>query len=275
MRALTSLCLLLCLGSPLFPTHAETTVVDKTLVAWVSPSNLVQRGGSVLTLEDSQARFDAIVFAELAESRWMAGSDFHRRTLKTQEGIARETASAGELVQIAVVNRGPEVIVYRNGVEYSRHAVAQPQIYGEDSLVLIGPRHRGQGSFFAGEVEEARIYASGLSAEQLQALKPNVEGPFKPWAWWTFDQESGEERTGRFPHIQLTGGAVVRGGRLVLNGTGATFTASRRPLPSTVAEAGLLHYHLLHPGGDSLPGDPNAAFYLDGVYHLHPPTEGG
>ncbi|MCC6234635.1 MAG: glycoside hydrolase family 32 protein, partial [Verrucomicrobiales bacterium] len=87
--------------------------------------------------------------------------------------------------------------------------------------------------------------------------------------WWTFDQESGEERTGRFPHIQLTGGAVVRDGRLVLNGTGATYTASRRPLPSTGADAGLLHYHLLHPGGDSLPGDPNAAFYLDGIYHLH------
>ena len=30
-----------------------------------------------------------------------------------------------------------------------------------------------------------------------------------------------------------------------------------------------LHYHLMHPGGPSLPGDPNAAFYVDGVYHLH------
>lgn len=30
-----------------------------------------------------------------------------------------------------------------------------------------------------------------------------------------------------------------------------------------------LHYHLMHPGGDSHPGDPNAAFCLDGVYHLH------
>ena len=30
-----------------------------------------------------------------------------------------------------------------------------------------------------------------------------------------------------------------------------------------------LNYHLMHPGGDSLPGDPNAAFCLDGVYHLH------
>ena len=31
----------------------------------------------------------------------------------------------------------------------------------------------------------------------------------------------------------------------------------------------ILNYHIQHPGGDSIPGDPNAAFYLDGVYHLH------
>jgi sucrose-6-phosphate hydrolase SacC (GH32 family) len=30
-----------------------------------------------------------------------------------------------------------------------------------------------------------------------------------------------------------------------------------------------LNYHLMHPGDESLPGDPNAAFFLDGVYHLH------
>ncbi len=30
-----------------------------------------------------------------------------------------------------------------------------------------------------------------------------------------------------------------------------------------------LNYHLMHPGDESLPGDPNAAFCLDGVYHLH------
>ena len=30
-----------------------------------------------------------------------------------------------------------------------------------------------------------------------------------------------------------------------------------------------LNYHLMHPGGESAPGDPNAAFALDGVYHLH------
>jgi sucrose-6-phosphate hydrolase SacC (GH32 family) len=31
----------------------------------------------------------------------------------------------------------------------------------------------------------------------------------------------------------------------------------------------VLNYHLMHPGGESMPGDPNAAFALDGKYHLH------
>lgn len=35
------------------------------------------------------------------------------------------------------------------------------------------------------------------------------------------------------------------------------------------ADSMVLNYHLMHPGGKSTPGDPNAAFYLDGVYHLH------
>ena len=31
----------------------------------------------------------------------------------------------------------------------------------------------------------------------------------------------------------------------------------------------VLNYHLMHPGGDSAPGDPNPAYHLDGTYHLH------
>ena len=36
-----------------------------------------------------------------------------------------------------------------------------------------------------------------------------------------------------------------------------------------VSEEMALNYHLMHPGGDSAPGDPNVAFCLDGTYHLH------
>ena len=53
---------------------------DKTLVAWVSPGNLTQQGGSVLTLENPGGVFDAIVLGELAPAKWMPGSNFHQRT---------------------------------------------------------------------------------------------------------------------------------------------------------------------------------------------------
>lgn len=37
----------------------------------------------------------------------------------------------------------------------------------------------------------------------------------------------------------------------------------------SVSDDLVLNFHLMHPGGNSIPGDPNAAFYLDGLYHLH------
>ncbi len=41
------------------------------------------------------------------------------------------------------------------------------------------------------------------------------------------------------------------------------------PSDEPVSNEMALHYHLMHPGGESAPGDPNAAFCIDGTYHLH------
>src|SRR5690242_7640158 len=137
MNTLFRISLLLLCSSPLLEARAEIPLVDKTLVAWVTLSNLTQRGGSALTIEDRDAHFDAMVFGELAPARWMAGSDFYRRTLRSQDSLAPENSSPGALLQIAIVYRGPEVIVYRNGLEYSRHALEQPQFFDEQGFVLI------------------------------------------------------------------------------------------------------------------------------------------
>ena len=45
--------------------------------------------------------------------------------------------------------------------------------------------------------------------------------------------------------------------------------SSVRTVMYSVAADRVLNYHLMHPGGDSVPGDPNPAYCLDGVYHLH------
>lgn len=81
---------------------SNAAIGDKTLVVWASPANLSQKGGSVLTLEKSGGVFDGIVFGELADARWMPGSNYHSRTNTKQDKYPVETADAKTFVQIAV-----------------------------------------------------------------------------------------------------------------------------------------------------------------------------
>lgn len=248
--------------------HAEQPLQDKTLVVWTAPANVTQRGGAALSLQDDQDRFDAIVLGEISPGRWMAGSDFYRRTNQSQDSLAAETAGPTSLVQIAIVYRNRDVVLYRDGKEYARHQISQPQSFGSDSLVMIGPRHRGVDQFYAGEIDDARIYDRALSADELATLRPNIEGAIKPWAWWNFEQPTAVDQTGRWIASRLSGGAILKGGRLILNGKGATFSAARSQ-DQFALDQFALNLHLVHPGADSSPGDPNAAFFLDGTYHLH------
>ena len=271
------------LGSTAF---SEPSLQDKTLVAWVALDNLNQRGGSVLTIEDAQKRFDGIVFGELAPGKWMAGSENYARSQMQQAAWPAETADAETLVQVAIVYRDGEAVFYRNGEEYWSHPISEPPPFDSQSTIIIGPRHLGKSDFFAGAVEDARIYDRALTAEELASLQPNVEGGIKPWAWWSFDNETATDKTGRFPHTRLFGGAKIENGRLILDGSSGSFHAASFPelLPTggsppkleskldvkeDVPEEMALNFHLMHPGGTSSPGDPNAAFYMDGVYHFH------
>lgn len=259
-----------------------STLKDKTLVVWVAPANSTQRGGSVLTIEDGKDHFDAIVFAELAPAKWMAGSDFFRRTLKDQAPVPAETADPNTLVQVAIVYSGRSITVYRNGQKYSQHTMADsPQEFGPLTTVGIGKRHRRQtnDTRFAGAIDDARIYSQALSAEQIAALKPNVASEVEPWAWWTFDDNEAKDRMGRFLVAQLTGGAKVEAGKLILDGVKADFFCkSGKEIPYSVETptrpatppANWLTFHLAHPGpGTAIPGDPNCALLWKGRYHLH------
>lgn len=260
----------------------ESPLVDKSLVVWVAPANLTQRGGSALTIEDGSDHFDGIVFGELKSATWMAGSDAFARTQQDQSNIPAETIEGTTFIQLAIVYRGKQISLYRNGQLVSQHAIAaQPQEFGPRSIVSIGKRHRSQGSDarFAGSIDDARIYDQALSAEQLAGLQPNVAEDVTPWAWWTFDDEQAQERTGRFLITQLSGGAQVVDGRLVLDGQAGTLLAKsgkeipfayETPARPETVPAEWLTFHLAHPGpGTAMPGDPNCAFCWKGRYHLH------
>jgi sucrose-6-phosphate hydrolase SacC (GH32 family) len=275
--------LLIAALAPFAHAAGQTALKDKTLVAWVAPANLSQRGGSALTMEDPQGHFDGIAFSELAAGKWMAGSDFYSRTQKDQASFPAETADSKTFVQIAMVYKGTQVTVYRNGVPYSQHTMTgSPQAFGLRSRVVIGKRHSAQrgAEHFGGAIDDARIYDQALTVGQIGALKPNAASEIKPWAWWTFDDKDANDRAGRFEITEITGGAKVEDGKLVLDGVSGEFLAKTDKAPGPQAfetpawpetpPANWMTFHLAHPGpGNAMPGDPNCAFYWKGRYHLH------
>ena len=153
------------LGSAVMICQAEdgkaAALADKTLVVWASPANLSQRGGSALTVNDTTIdRFDAIVFAEITPRVWMPGSNGFSRTTKAQADWPKETATAEEFVQIAIVYRGKEIRVYRNGQVYAKYRTGgEPYVFRSQTAILIGPRHLTKGvDCFFGRIRDRRIW---------------------------------------------------------------------------------------------------------------------
>jgi len=164
----------------------ETPLVDKTLVVWVAPADLSQRGGTALTIDNLDGSFDGIVFGEISPKRWMAGSNFYLRTQREQGTYPEETADANTLVQMAIVYRGKEITILRNGEPYAQYTMPdQPQAFGPNTAVMFGKRHLDarDTAHFAGSIEDARIYNRPLDAAALASLEPDAASGPEPWAW--------------------------------------------------------------------------------------------
>lgn len=266
---------------------------DKTLVAWVYLSDLNQKGGSALTIDNLNSQFDGIVFGEMAPGRWMAGSDQFKRAQKDQQNNAAETADPATPVQIAVVYQGASITIYRNAQKYADYAVESQQEFSLGSVAILGLRHleAGDRACLAGSIDDARIYNGALTPEQIHSLTPNQSSEPKPFAWWTFENGKISDEMGIFPESVLIGAAKVDKGRLWLDGkesylVGAAGKSAMKWLTNSQKKvddllpavrqhrARLLNdpqrpvYHFVSPEGYCMPFDPNGAIYWKGQYHL-------
>ncbi|MFV2069326.1 MAG: LamG-like jellyroll fold domain-containing protein, partial [Pirellulales bacterium] len=212
------------------------TIADKTLVAWGYLANTTQRAGSLLTLIDDRERFDAVVFAERSAGKWMAGSDFFRRTPGDQSGYPTETADEETLVQMAIAYRGNVITIYRNADQYAQYEIGQPQSFDRNATVLLGLRYvggMGEIGFFQGTIEEARIYDTALDAATIAALEPNRPSDPEPIGLWTFEDGTAADSTSNFPTGELRGGARIADGKLYLDGKDS-YVEIYRPRPVVV-----------------------------------------
>ena len=210
---------------------APAVLEDKTLVAWVRLDNLDQSGSGVLAIQDGD-EFDAIVFGERVQGRWMAGSHNFSRTQSAeyQQPLAPETADPNQWLQIAVVYRGKQVEIWRDGQRYAAYEAPNRQAYSPQCDLYLGLRcifRQQRYGFLAGAIDEARIYNLALDGEAIAKLTPgNLTEP-QPLGCWTFDEGIAKDVMGHYPATQLIGTAKVQDGALVLDGQGYALVSSR------------------------------------------------
>jgi len=297
MRIITAIAasILLILGSQLLEGADRARIKDKTLVVWTAPANLTQRGGSALTIDDMKGHFDGIIFGELAAGKWMAGSDHFRRSEKEQKEYRKETAGKNTYVQVAIVYKGADVTVYRNGKIYASYKIEERQEFGPESIVMFGQRHADEpgSACYYGKIDDARFYDIALTAKQIAKLRPNKLSDIKPVGWWPFENGSIADQMGNFAETYLAGGVKVEKGKLVLQGERPVMVAATRGFvvntlsrPGRVTEDDTLIeaqrklrekllrdpyrpvYHFVIPEGFGMPFDPNGAIFWNSRYHL-------
>ena len=216
-------------GEPAIPKLPRIT--DKTLVVWISLATLDQGGGSALTLDKDNVVFDGVVFAEKWSRRWMNGSNNARRGQKDQSAYPVESADAGELLQVAIVYRGKDITIYRNGQQYTRYAAPEQASFGDGTAALMGLRHAAvkvcEANCLAGSIEEARVYSEALSQQAIAAMELGTADNPKPLAQWTFEDGTTKDAMGTFPPGELRGGAEIAGGQLHLDGIDDYMITSR------------------------------------------------
>lgn len=245
------------IGSPRLP-----SMRDKTLVSWVTPTDLSSRGGSALTIERSES-FDGIVFGELKPGAWMAGSEMFHRTQMDQADYPVEQALPKRPIRMAAVYAGKQVTLYRDEKVVASYTMAgDPLQLGSGSCILMGLRHRARqntpNSHLAAVIDEARIYDVALTPSQLAGLAPGSPAGPRPVGRWTFEGGSTRDMEGTFPPGKLHGGAVIRNGKLVLDGKDAYMCT-----PAGSSYANTFHYR---PASGNF-ADP-IPFFWKGEYHV-------
>lgn len=160
--------------------YSGPDITEKTLVAWLYLDDLDVKNGAPLGINKSSAdSFDAIVYAEREERRWMAGSSNWSRTDNAVPGF--EETETGKLIKLAVSYEDDgdgqaHMMIYRNDDligDYVKGTLAT-WVAG-DAEAIFGPRAVIGGTahgWVVARVEEARIYGEVLTSDVIAAVTP-------------------------------------------------------------------------------------------------------
>ncbi|MEO1999373.1 MAG: DUF1553 domain-containing protein, partial [Planctomycetaceae bacterium] len=154
-------------------THMQNTrLAAKTIEAWVRLDNLQQRGGAAISVHDRKGAFDALVFAERQPGKWMAGSDFFKRTKDL--AAAAESQADSAFIHLAMTYAEDGTIsCYRQGVPYGApYKSTKPWLFEPGQwYVMFGLRNGGPSPKrqLQGLIETAQLYDRALSPQEVNA----------------------------------------------------------------------------------------------------------
>lgn len=158
--------------------YGGPAITNKTLISWVALDSTAITSGSPIGLyKPAGDQFDSVVYAERQSFRWMAGSDYFRRTDDFNHGI--DDTNTGSMRQVAISYRdngdGSQTISgCLNGDPLGSYVTgkigfSQP----ESPVALFGPRHMAGGTFGApigsikAHIDESRIYNRAISCADV------------------------------------------------------------------------------------------------------------
>jgi len=152
-------------------THpVDVRLREKTLEAWVKLDNLEQRGGAAISVHTPNGIFDAIVFGERENGKWMSGSDFFKRT-KDLDAPIEEKANSEFTHMAAAYHDDGTIAVYRNGKPYgSPYPSTGPFEFNPGEwYLLFGLRTGGPSAprQLRGQLEAAQLYDRALSEKEV------------------------------------------------------------------------------------------------------------
>lgn len=221
---------------------------EKTLEAWVRVEQPDQQGGAVLGLMTPEgAFFDAIVYAELEKNRWMAGSDFFKRT-KSFQSPDQASPRPEAVTHVAITYTTDGTITgYRDGAPYGQpyqSAGLFPFEAGK-TVALLGCRLEpaGGNKMFTGTIIQARLYDRALSAGEV--LVSSRQGGYWPSLPEVIARLTPPDRE---RHARLTGQLTESSGKLT-----ALRATNRGRVYATVAGGGAV-VRVLARGDLAAPG---------------------
>jgi cytochrome c551/c552 len=154
-------------------------LTEKTLHARVRLADLEQRGGGVIGVTSLDGHvFDSITFGERQPRRWMAGSDFFRRT-KDLEAPDEAEATTRFVTMTIVYAADGTITLYRDGHPYgASYATEGIQRFAAGAAkVVLGIRHiDAEGNrALQGTIASAAVYPRALTPAEVAKITQAAE----------------------------------------------------------------------------------------------------